>query len=327
MVSSPVNEGRHAAKVTVRQGDNPIAASGNRNELVALTHEAPGSAYYYRFSTLFPSSFPNVNKWQLFAQWHQEGTTGSPPVEFYVVGNQMRLRVGGGTGTVVWTAPLVRGAWQEFIFHVGWSPDPSVGFVELFVNGKVVVPKRNMATQFARNLNYFKMGLYRDASISQEGILFHDGMVQATQLADVWPASWPALAAPAPRAPSAPLTTPVLPAGAPVPVTSAPGVGDAPEPTPSEDPSVTVAIGSSDPAGPPDEAEPTLLAPGQLEMGLQEADVVGGCGATGARGPDGTALAMLVLAASYTVNRARALRRAAYAKQRVARGGRRPLGR
>ncbi|HZH03993.1 MAG TPA: polysaccharide lyase, partial [Myxococcaceae bacterium] len=191
VVTDPTRQGRYAGKFIVRQGDNPISASGNRNELVAATREATGSEYYYGWSTLFPTSFPDVNKWQLIVQWHQEATTGCPPVEFYVVGNQLRLRLGGCEGKVVWTAPINRGKWHDFAFHVKWSPNPKVGFVELYHNGKLALSKRMIATQFANNLNYLKMGLYRDASISQEGVVYHDGMVQATRLEDVLPSPAP----------------------------------------------------------------------------------------------------------------------------------------
>jgi hypothetical protein len=185
VVSSPVRQGRYALKVTVRQGDNPISSSGNRNELVRMTLEPTGSEYYYRWSTMFAADYPIANTWQLFAQWHHQGSSGSPPVEFIVVGQEMRLRVGGSGGAIVWTAPLVRGAWQDFIFHVKWSPDPRVGFVELYHNGRLVVPRRNIATQFSGQLNYLKVGLYRNSTIAPTGVLYHDGWVQGQTLADV----------------------------------------------------------------------------------------------------------------------------------------------
>ena len=39
VVTSPARQGGYALKATVRQGDNPIGASGNRNELVRMTNE------------------------------------------------------------------------------------------------------------------------------------------------------------------------------------------------------------------------------------------------------------------------------------------------
>jgi polysaccharide lyase-like protein/F5/8 type C domain-containing protein len=185
VVPSPVRQGSYALKATVRQGDDPINSSGNRNELVKMTREPVGSEYYYRFNTMFASDFPSVKTWQLFAQWHHEGSSGSPPVEFYVYGEEVRLNIGGDPGVIVWKAPLVRGQWQDFILHVKWSPDASVGFVELYHNNQLVLPKRFIATQFPGMLNYLKVGLYRSDTVTQTGVVYHDGWTMARTLADV----------------------------------------------------------------------------------------------------------------------------------------------
>ncbi|MFP2906101.1 heparin lyase I family protein [Pyxidicoccus sp. 3LFB2] len=185
VVPSPMRQGRYAIKATVKQGDDPINSSGNRNELVRMTREPAGSEYYYRWSTMFDSTFPSARTWQLFTQWHHEGSSGSPPVEFLVYGEEIRLNIGGNPGVVVWRTPLVRGQWQDFIFHVKWSPNSSVGFVELYLNGKLVLPKRYIATQFAGQLNYLKVGLYRSDTVAQTGIVYHDGWTMARSLQDV----------------------------------------------------------------------------------------------------------------------------------------------
>ncbi|MBZ4415801.1 heparin lyase I family protein [Myxococcus sp. RHSTA-1-4] len=185
VVASPLRQGRYAIKATVRQGDDPINSSGNRNELVKMTREPVGSEYYYRWSTMFDSTFPSVRTWQLFTQWHHEGDSGSPPVEFYVYGEEIRLNIGGNPGVIVWRTPLVRGQWQDFIFHAKWSPDASVGFVELYLNGQLVLPRRYIATQFPGQLNYLKVGLYRNDTITQTGIVYHDGWTMARSLQDV----------------------------------------------------------------------------------------------------------------------------------------------
>ncbi|AKQ67220.1 F5/8 type C domain protein [Myxococcus hansupus] len=185
VVSSPSRQGRYALKATVRKGDDPINASGNRNELVRMTREPENSEYYYRFSTMFDSSFPSAKTWQLFTQWHHEGNSGSPPVEFYVYGEEIRLNIGGNPGTIVWRTPLVRNRWLDFIFHVKWSPDSKVGFVELYLDGKLVMPKRFIATQYRGQLNYLKVGLYRNDTVSPVGIVYHDGWTMARKLEDV----------------------------------------------------------------------------------------------------------------------------------------------
>jgi uncharacterized protein (TIGR03382 family) len=265
VVSDVVREGSKALKVTVRKGDNPIAASGNRNEVLYLTQEPPGSEYYYKWSTLFPEDYPSANTWQLFAQWHQDGCCGSPPLEFYVVGEEMFLRVGGSNGKVVWRGPLVRGSWNDFVLRVKWSSNPKEGFVEMYKDGELAVPKTMAATQFNGERNYLKLGLYRDNSISQVGVVYHDGFTMGTTLEDVMPP-----AAPEAPAPPAAIELPTPPTSqAPVPT---PGV--TPPATSPQQPSTSPGL-PGDPYG----------QPGDLE-------VAQGCGASATGGMPAVAAAV-----------------------------------
>ncbi|WP_164016080.1 heparin lyase I family protein [Pyxidicoccus trucidator] len=186
VVTSPVAEGKYALKATVRQGDDPINSSGNRNELVYQGKEAVGSEYYYRWKVMFATDFPSVDTWQLFTQWHHDGCCGSPPVEFYVRGEEIRLSLP-GTGEVPWRTKLVRGVWHEFIMHVKWGATANTGFIELWHNKELVLPKRGAVTMYSGQKNYLKLGLYRNDTVKPVGVVYHDGFVQATTLADVMP--------------------------------------------------------------------------------------------------------------------------------------------
>ncbi len=218
VVTSPVAEGTYALRATVRQGDDPIGSSGNRNELVYMSKEPVGSEYYYRWKVMFAPDYPSARTWQVFTQWHHDGCCGSPPVEFFVYGEEIRLTL---TSSVTpWKTALVRGVWNEFIFHVKWSADPSVGFVELWHNGERVLPRRNLATMYSGMKNYLKLGLYRSDTIVPEGVVYHDGFIQATHLEDVLP--------PPPPPPPPP---PVVDAGTPEPPPG-PDAGP-PEPPPA----------------------------------------------------------------------------------------------
>jgi len=179
IVTSPVHQGKYALKATVYQGDNPINASGNRNELVQAGTTAEGSEYYYHWNTMFAPDYPSEQTWQVFAQWHQDSCCGSPPVEFDVKGEEIMLTL---HERAVWTAPLVRGVWHDFIFHVKWSEDESTGFVELWYDGAPVLPRTKAWTT---SRTYLKQGLYRNSSISRVGVVYHDGMVQGETLKDV----------------------------------------------------------------------------------------------------------------------------------------------
>ncbi|MFP2934747.1 polysaccharide lyase, partial [Pyxidicoccus sp. 3LG] len=187
VVTDVVREGRYALKAIVRQGDDPIGASGNRNELLYISQEKAGSTWFYKWSTQFPKSYPSSDTWQVFAQWHQEGCCGSPPLEFFVIGEEMNMRVGGVDGPIVWQSPLNRGQWHDFVLEVKWSSNKKVGYVQLWHNGKLAVPKTFAATQYGSEFNYLKLGLYRDDAIRPEAFVYHDGFTMASKLADVMP--------------------------------------------------------------------------------------------------------------------------------------------
>jgi hypothetical protein len=210
VVDSPVRQGKHALRVEVRQGDDPINASGDRAELVGPT-ETEGNDRYYAWSTQWATDYPSVATWQAFTQWHHTGNTGTPPLEMYVNGESMHLAIRADE-SVVWTHPLERGAWHDFILHVKWSSDPGVGFVELWYDGKQVLGKTTGETMYPGQDNIMKQGLYRNDTIAQVGVLYHDGMTAATSLEDVLPkpATNPA-PTPAPTAPPTSTTPPAPP--------------------------------------------------------------------------------------------------------------------
>ncbi|MDY7227443.1 polysaccharide lyase [Hyalangium rubrum] len=244
VVTSPVAEGRYALKATVVQGDDPIDSSGNRNELFHLSNETAGTEYYYRWKVMFAPDYPSERAWQVFTQWHHDGCCGSPPVEFHVYGEEMRLTL---TSSVTpWTAPLTRGVWHEFIFHVKWSADANTGFIELWHNREKVVPRTNLATMYAGTKNYLKLGLYRKDTIVPVGVVYHDAFIKGTQLADVLPPAPPDAGTPPPDA-----GTPDagLPPAEPDPSTPAP---EAPTSGGETTPGGTPETGESPPGGVPE---------------------------------------------------------------------------
>jgi hypothetical protein len=185
IVSNPVRHGSGALKVTVNQYDDAINTGNDRAELVnAKPLETEGTEFFYGWSVMFAPDFPSANTWQLFTQWHHDGLNGSPPLEMYVVGEEIRLRTG-GTEPAVWKAPLQRGKWQDFILHVKWSSDPDKGFVELYQNGEVVLERTAMATMLPGMRNYLKMGLYRNRSVTERGVVYFDDWVKATTLEEL----------------------------------------------------------------------------------------------------------------------------------------------
>ncbi|QSQ28586.1 heparin lyase I family protein [Pyxidicoccus parkwayensis] len=271
VVTSPVAEGKYALKATVKQGDDPIGASGNRNELVYQGKEAVGSEYYYRWKVMFAPDFPSVDTWQLFTQWHHDGCCGSPPVEFYARGEELRMALN-GTGEVPWKGKLVRGVWHEFVLHVKWGTTANTGFVELWHDKELVLPKRGAVTMYSGQKNYLKLGLYRNDTVQPVGVVYHDGFVQATTLADVI-----ALDSPPPTTVDA--GTPVVDAGTPTVDAGTPPVVDAGTPEEQGD----VDAGTPDEVEAPDTVTPpdTSVPPAQ---GISTDEALGakaGCSSTG----------------------------------------------
>ena len=122
VVTDVVRDGKYALKAVVKQGDDPISASGNRNELLYLTHETHGKEYFYKWSTLFPNNYPVRDSWQVFPQWHQEGCCGSPPLEFFVRGEKITCAWAATPGLLLADVHGPR-QWHDFVLHVKWSAD------------------------------------------------------------------------------------------------------------------------------------------------------------------------------------------------------------
>jgi Polysaccharide lyase len=225
VVPSPVREGKYALRTELRQGD--IASNGTRNELDYLLQQGEGTDLYYSWSTMFPAEYPNTPGFQIFTQWHQEQNIGNaPPIVFHIANGQMRF-TNNVTGTVVWSAPLVLGVWHDFIAHIKWSSNASVGFCELWYDGQHVASRTFGATLFPGTWVYLKQGLYRDNSIVPTAVVFHDGMTVATALDDVLPPAAP----PPPTDPPTPTPAPAPPPDSTPPTDSAPPTDTAPTPT------------------------------------------------------------------------------------------------
>lgn len=180
----PVREGNYAARFEVRPGDN-IGNTSPRAELANFLHEQEGEERYYRWFTYFDPNFPTnyKNSFVTFTQWRAMDESDDLSA-FMVWGDKIQLRQEGTR----WSAPLVKGVWHEFVFHVKWSPDPDVGFIELWYDGELVMPKINVETMAGTPgnavSNYVKQGLYKADEIPT-GVVYHDGFTAGDSLAAV----------------------------------------------------------------------------------------------------------------------------------------------
>jgi hypothetical protein len=194
VVTSPVAQGRYALKATVYPGD--LVNSGNRAELVLRNPMfRQGDEVWFHWFTMFPEDFQTTLDWVLWTQCHGSGF--GFPITFNLHGNELNMRVmahaydaaGDWEGGVLWKAPLEKGKWMEFVLHVKFS-DSDDGFVELWKDGQLVVPKTNHPTLDPGDYCYLKQGIYRNKNISYPMTIYHDGMTVDTKRPEDVFAQW-----------------------------------------------------------------------------------------------------------------------------------------
>jgi MYXO-CTERM domain-containing protein len=198
VVQDPVNEGRYAARFEVKYGD---VMSGYSDERALLTPpstlwEDEGSERWYRWQVLWPEDYTgDYPKWDELGtpssrspggwvvEWHHDGNgaveTGSAPLYFGANNTNIKMcLVDQATSTCredVNLAPLQRGHWHDFVMHAKWSSDASVGFLEIWIDGKNVLPKHMAANKYPGMRNYMEAGLYRNGHIGDPGLRNPDG--------------------------------------------------------------------------------------------------------------------------------------------------------
>lgn len=194
VVTSPVSQGNYSYRVEVRKGDNP---SGNRATLASgpVCEDAHliknGEEAFYGFSVFLPSTFTTLDKWRLVIQFKAHDT-GSPPISINLRGINWLLNYRPtATSNVLhkWKAPFRKNVWEKFMLHVNWNTDPRIGFIELYLNDNLVVPKFHTSTIHIQNGrpvdNFVALGLYRDSSIAVTDVIYHDGFVAGRSYEEV----------------------------------------------------------------------------------------------------------------------------------------------
>ena len=208
VAGGPPRQGQYAARIEVDAGDSQVAGSGQgeRTEALlgsALTGATEGADQWWAWSTYFPSDFTTgLGMWNFFTQFHHTGSSGQSNIEFTVKDNSSLVLISNSGDPAQPSehdyslSPLLRGRWSDFVFHVRWSSDPSVGFIEAYVNGVQVVPHTATATMYPGQSVYLKQGFYR-AACSCTSVLYQDGMRRGSSYSDVvsefpsgtWPSS------------------------------------------------------------------------------------------------------------------------------------------
>lgn len=191
VTASPSDPTVKVMRVELRHGDvyTYNGQTSNRSEVLQRHGDTgspsqnwpdgDGTERWYSWSTFFAPGFPNTNQWAAFFQWHND-SGDQPPLSMGFQAGRIRLVTPQGA---LWIDPNVTatGVWHTFKAHIVWSAVPTVGFLELWVDGTSVYAANRATEQCCLQYNgvllapwpnYVKMGMYRDPAITGTAILY-----------------------------------------------------------------------------------------------------------------------------------------------------------
>jgi hypothetical protein len=196
----PAPGGGYAARFEVRAGDRPVDQGGDRNELINQDRVVNGvidgdGPRWYAWETYVPEDYPSDPGYQTITQWHQAQIPAPSPLKVMLAHDDRSFALRGREApdeadVTLAEAPLERGRWHRWVVGVDWSPDPDVGWVEAYLDGRRMLPRTHRATQYRTSdgttvFNAFKQGLYRDHSVAVTQALLLRGTRIGLTLASV----------------------------------------------------------------------------------------------------------------------------------------------
>jgi len=140
-----------------------------------------GTVRYYGWSMAHDSQKPisadstyELAYWESFNIWQQT-------IGFYMSdGRTLKLRTRrNGPDKDVGSMTFAPGKWHDFVMGIGWSPDKSKGWVQLWMDGKEVVPKTPHATMAWGQKSFSHLGLFRIPRVQTEAEMYYDCVVYA----------------------------------------------------------------------------------------------------------------------------------------------------
>jgi polysaccharide lyase-like protein len=241
LVGDPVTEGRWAFRSTVDAGATQSGEAGQRSMVLLFPSNVPeqnttgayeGSERWYRSRFYFPGDFdPSPNSaWNWLVQWHNwpdgiccanlaiavDATGGSQKLSMRVMGggdaahpaeNNDLITERNPAGYLQWFVgdpTLKRNHWYDSVTHVKWSSDPTKGYVEWWLDGRLIMSRAAPTLYWYADNNrnypgatpgsgqaYYMEGYYRPANLpngavdtSTESVYF-DGARIGTSAASV----------------------------------------------------------------------------------------------------------------------------------------------
>ena len=206
-VNAPVAQGAWAYGFELRDGDDSY---GERCELSQGNPTRPGFPVFEEdeerwisWQIYLPNDYPlETTRWSVVNQWKQRGDLGTPALSMQARAGQFQLKHSNSNRhsccTVTrWSGPAKRNRWVRFTLHVKFSPDKSVGFIELFgdLDGsgqRLLLPKLSTHTMKRDGdgdavRSHGRIGPYRDPDIDGTTHVYYDDYVVSTAAPmDLW---------------------------------------------------------------------------------------------------------------------------------------------
>lgn len=153
--------------------------------------DSAGSERWYSWSIYLTPDYPtheDVNLWESIMQIKGQ-FGGSPPLALELYHSTYRL--GGTKGLYTGLGGVRKGQWDTFAFGIKLSPNPAVGWIEVWRNGIQVMARRTQATMDYKSDGvtpdpiYIKQGVYRDTAWAETHIAYYSPLIVASNSVDV----------------------------------------------------------------------------------------------------------------------------------------------
>ncbi len=128
IVTSPVRQGRYAAKVVAQQGYSPFGWNESTEAASGMSDQGEGTDYYYAWSTMFDSSWVSPYGWGDIVQFYTDNWEkfgGPPPIALDTSGSHIDVAVLTGRYDEPGTSA---DAWRGWYTHPGTSTSVSIGY-------------------------------------------------------------------------------------------------------------------------------------------------------------------------------------------------------
>lgn len=189
LLSSGAFQGTQAARFEVQSGDVEPETGSQRSEVSGPTFDE-GQDLYIRDAIRVPASNSYAGAWQIVQQLHETNWSSSPGMALFLDDNRaLELGAGDGSQTFWQGAPLQSDRWYDLVYRVKLSQDPSVGFVEVWLDGVKESLSGGQTRIYGQTIQaahtYLKAGVYRSTSGTGTSVVEHDAIVVGTSYSAV----------------------------------------------------------------------------------------------------------------------------------------------